>query len=500
MNFNAKTRPERKLEHEPNIRSKEKAELESIHHGNMQKVEYMNRINDLKLIRPDVDIKVLKLKQRELEAGNCTHPFLKQIKEPYANTLYEQEGKYLSDRTNIYENEVYNPYLLASYNKAIKPGEPNPMDLKPDEPSMSLHHSKLFAHKVFGDHEHGKRLPLEQKLNAPGHTSSERPILQQTTYGVSYNHKRFLEDHERANRPNEPEMTYRKLTEPELAYQNIALKSRTDAVATGEALANGHGEAKSYQVAKERMDEEEKRVKESMRLQFPRHSGPIPPEPYSQLYCQEKNQICEMSDGNQKREYERVYASPFAVKRERFEPLRKDLEVMDKFAKRAVDEATEREKSLAELQKRNQATMQRLAKLSINNKYEKLVARGEPDEEKALRKQVNNENKSIYRTDYEKYRLVEADQCPPNQFYNSLVYTQQVRQADSAPACSSSSSSSSLPRDLNQLQDRWSKTLAHRRFNSSHNSKSADLRDNVHSGKKIVKESPMNASRLYYEP
>jgi hypothetical protein len=270
---------------------------------------------------------------------------------------------------------------------------------------------------------------------------------------------------------------------------------------------NNISEDTAMERAKQQVDQEEKKEKENLKLQFPRMCGPIPPEPYSStLYCVPKSEnISEMSNGFTKRDHERVYKSPFVVPtHSRFEPLTADLQAMRKFETKAINDQLNHEQHLRQLEAENADYAEKMKKWSINNRYEKLVARAEfTDAEKNLLKEVNDKRASIYRSDYAPFRFQEADDCPPNQFYNSLDYTANLNKAmdEADPYYLESHQQSKLPRDLNQLQDRWSKSKAHKQYNAStRSSKTADLRDNIHSGKKIVKESPMNASRLYYEP
>ena len=72
--------------------------------------------------------------------------------------------------------------------------------------------------------------------------------------------------------------------------------------------------------------------------EYPRTVGPIPPEPYEQIYCADS--ACEMGDGYAKRYYSRVYDSPHVPARgPRFEALTADVQAMSEYEARAYRDA-----------------------------------------------------------------------------------------------------------------------------------------------------------------
>ena len=100
------------------------------------------------------------------------------------------------------------------------------------------------------------------------------------------------------------------------------LKSNLDRVAL-ENYKRGVTDTYDLRKAKETVDLAQKMAQEAQKCEYPRLAGPIPPEPYEELYCAHSQSINEMSDGNSKRVYSRVYATPFVVQKpKRFEPLR----------------------------------------------------------------------------------------------------------------------------------------------------------------------------------
>ena len=51
--------------------------------------------------------------------------------------------------------------------------------------------------------------------------------------------------------------------------------------------------------------------------------------------------------------------------------------------------------------------------------------------------------------------------------------------------------------NLGQMQDKWSKTIANKRYHSAYTTdRHVDLRDNIRAGKKIIREAPANAARF----
>jgi hypothetical protein len=175
-----------------------------------QRVEYERRKNEIELIRPKEDIQLLNLKYKELEnvrGGAKTN--LRQNLKQHVNTLYEQEGKYLGERAQLYKTKVYNPYQLKQYVESVKTepsvnpnlsngsGIPSHKEVNiPDETGQ--HRPTLFADKTFHDYSAIKRAPLENILLNPNASADSRLqengfIQEQTTYGGSYNTKKFLQ-------------------------------------------------------------------------------------------------------------------------------------------------------------------------------------------------------------------------------------------------------------------------------------------------------------------
>ncbi len=442
----------------------ERVKINCEHQERQVLLETANRKKQIDLINPGDDIKLLRLKNKELENSRGAHPNLKQNVTDHTNTLYKHEGKYLGERSQLYQTHVYKPLLLKQYVDAVKDHS------TPNIESLTLS-KKLFAHKVFNDHMNLKREPKERLLTHPkcdAKTEENGFVLKQTTYGNSYNTKKFLQQHQLDHSSRE----YRKLDQAVVEHQDIVLKSRIDQVALQQYLIGSTSQI-DLKSATELVDKADER---NLIEEYPRLKGPIAPEPYETLYC--SNQIGEHSDGYAKRQYHRVYESPnSSVPSEsvKYEPLRTDIEAMQQYEVKALKDAEDNELYLKQLNEK----MMNMRSYEINHM---------PDIRIPRRKEYQKLNVTTYSADFTPYEIdTQKQACPPNQFSKSVDYTEST---------SKKLKNGKLPRDLTDLQDRWSKTIAIKRFHSAHPLKSIDLRDNIHSGKKIIKESPLNAARF----
>jgi hypothetical protein len=207
--------------------------------------------------------------------------------------------------------------------------------IKGNSEGSQQNHS-LFAHKVWPDYHNEKRAPKEERLTNPSlkATASIQEdgfILQQTEYGDAYNTKKYLQENELVNKNNKTDRSngYQKLSDEEIAYQNIALKSRQELLAFNDyklGLTPNVNDLERASQILNKIDAENERLKE-----YPRLVGPIPPYPYEEIYCT-KN-INEMGDGFSKRYYERVYDSPFINRddHQRYLPYESDLKAMHEY-------------------------------------------------------------------------------------------------------------------------------------------------------------------------
>ena len=197
----------------PNKCDVENKKIVREYHDRIVKLQFENRQKDIALIRPDSDIKILRLKHKELEnTRGGAPPNLKQTVSDHLNTLYDQESKYLGERAELYKTQTYNPYSLKQYVESVKP-EPNVSANYTNGSGTNTQQNvyiteeknenrpRLFADKVFNDYRNAKRASYENLLLNPASSSEPSTqengyILKQSTYGDSYNTKKFLQENE----------------------------------------------------------------------------------------------------------------------------------------------------------------------------------------------------------------------------------------------------------------------------------------------------------------
>ena len=224
----------------PNKLDLENKKLIKEYHDRIVKLQYENRQKDISLIKPESDIKMLRLKSKELEKSRGpAQATLKQNVNDHINILYDQESRYLGERAELYKTQTYNPYLLKQYVESVKP-----------EPTVSANYTdysgvgsqknvyvteekherndrpKLFADKAFNDYKHLKRAPLENILLNPNLSTDPKTvqengfILKQTTYGNSYNTKKYLQENELVGPKRTSESMYRSLSQGKILNTN----------------------------------------------------------------------------------------------------------------------------------------------------------------------------------------------------------------------------------------------------------------------------------------
>lgn len=476
------------------------AEREKINqetHDRILKMQHENRKKEVALIRPETDIKILRLKNKELEKSKGAQPNLKQNMKDHLNTLYQQESKYLGERAELYKTPTYNPYLLKQYVESVKPeprisasftngsGYNSQKNVYVTEESNE-YRPKMFADKTFNDFSNLKRLPYENVLCYPSASADPQIqengfIQQQSTYGQTYNTKKYLQENELAGMRKTAEPVYRQLDQAELDHQNVTLKTRVEQVALDD-YKNGITSEPDLRRATELVDKYDKEKKEYEQSQYPRLAGPIPPEPYEPFYC--NVEISEMSNGLKKPIYSRCYDSVNVAPSARFEPLRSDLQAMAQFEAREIEEQTKHQQYLEKI--KNEA-LQNAEKIEVTyrNTSNDTVARRETD--KITRMVLEQVPTSTYSSSYTPYANKSLAKCPPNQFYHGIEYSESSGAKMNAGV---------LPANLLSLQDQWSRTIANNRYHSAYTTKSADLRENIIKGKKIIKDSPMNAAKF----
>lgn len=443
------------IKYKTNKLGNEKLRIDEENKERIQKMEMSNRQKELDLIGPKEDIRLLRYKHESLEKRRDQNaaPFLKQNIAQHVKTFYDQEKKFLGERAELYRSaSVYDPNLLKQHVELTKEGAPMNRFYADASPYISSHldgRSVRFADQVMDEHLNGKRAPLETILLDPNSNADPRVqengfIQEQSTYGSAYNTKKFLQENSLVSR--EP-LAYERLSKTQIDAQNEVLKDTTENTTTTTTIT------------------------------YPRTYGPLPPEPYEPIYS--NYDASEMSDGYAKRDHHRVYSSPFVKFPPRYEQLASDVEAIREFEEEQARGNQEREAIVREAL---EARMEQARTNVINHTRTDFVARRVNDKAYELMNEVRAPPRSTYAASYEPYRFETTVKCPPNQFARDVEYSGSMR------VKSANFGGQTKPVDLNELQDSWTKTDAHRRFHSAFNSTSVDLR--LPGGKKKVKNIP----------
>jgi hypothetical protein len=137
------------------------------HQLSHQQIEAENRLQELELIRPKDNINLLNLKFRTLQDPRHARPTLPQYRDAYVNTLYDQTGTYIQERSGLYHTESYDHNALTQSmpelstvqvnqeeNDNLLKDENNLADLLTyNEQLQNKSKPKLFQYKAFGDHQ-----------------------------------------------------------------------------------------------------------------------------------------------------------------------------------------------------------------------------------------------------------------------------------------------------------------------------------------------------------
>jgi hypothetical protein len=462
----------------------------SENHDRILKLEYTNRKNEIEMIHPADDLKILRYKNKELENSRGAQPNLKQNFDQHVQTLYNNEAKYLGERAELYRSNVYNPYLLKAYVDSLKneskisstftngSGYPSQNNVVVDEQENEKE-PKFFADKVFSNFKKINRDPLEQQLSVPNNLCSQKVqenglVLKQSTYGKSYNTKKYLQENKYVELKRTGEPIYKPLTESELEYQDIALKSNNDLLSLND---NKNGLSSSQNHLIKFQDRSTHKIEKNDKPYYPRMVGPIPHPPYEAIYC--NKEVSEMSDGFFNRFYNRVYDSPYLKNLEhQYVALETDLNAMENYADKVNAERKQNEQLLNKL---NEQTLKDEGKILITNSDLKTDRSRRTLDSMSIK--LRDQHKiSTYSSTYLPYEFKKQETCPQNEIFNEVAYADSVEKND-------------LPYNLTSLQDKWNKTLAMKRFKSAYTTKCPDLRENVQSGKKLIKDSPMVAPK-----
>lgn len=277
-------------------------------------------------------------------------------------------------------------------------------------------------------------------------------------------------------------------------HQNIVLKTRVDQVALSDYQNGITQDPKDTRHAQDLVDKIDKDKIENDRYQYPRLVGPIPPEPYEVFYC--SNEISEMSDGYKKPIYSRVYDSPHLTKnpnqepqhQARYEPLRSDLQAMHAYESKEMANSIEHQQYLDQMK---QDVMNKSIMITHHDMSNEKTNRRATDK---ITKHVHEQMPtSTYASAYTPYTSDSLINCPQNQFYKNIQYTENF----SSRSSDNFKNQEPISTNLGQMQDKWSKTLANKRYHSAYvTNRHVDLRDNINAGKKIIREAPANAAKF----
>jgi len=126
------------------------------HYASHQQMDAENRLQHLDVIRPKENINLLNVKFRSLQHPRHARPTLPQYRDDYVNTLYDQTGTYIQERSGLYQTENYEPSSLVQAipelgnqegNYSTLENNNNPGDL------LDKNKPKLFQYRAIGDYQ-----------------------------------------------------------------------------------------------------------------------------------------------------------------------------------------------------------------------------------------------------------------------------------------------------------------------------------------------------------
>lgn len=115
-----------------------------------------NRLRNLEVIRPKENLNLLNVKFHTLQHPRHARPVLPQYRDDYVNTLYDQTGTYVQERSGLYHTDNYEPSTLAQAIPELENREGNLSTSKNENNLGGLENStqpKLFQYKAIGDYQ-----------------------------------------------------------------------------------------------------------------------------------------------------------------------------------------------------------------------------------------------------------------------------------------------------------------------------------------------------------
>jgi hypothetical protein len=106
----------------------------------------------LEVIGPKENINLLNVKYRTLQHPRHVRPILPQYRDDYVNTLYDQVGTYVQERSGLYHTDNYEPSYLSQAIPELENREEE--DLNNPGDSMDKSKQNLFQYRAIGDYQH----------------------------------------------------------------------------------------------------------------------------------------------------------------------------------------------------------------------------------------------------------------------------------------------------------------------------------------------------------
>ncbi|CAF0904391.1 unnamed protein product [Rotaria sordida] len=182
------------------------------HYANHQQMDAENRLQQLEVIRPTENINLFNVKLRTLQHSRHARPILPQYRDDYVNTLYDQMGTYVQERSGLYHTQNYEPNSLVQAipelenDQGYKTTVNNEYDvndvLNTGEQTQQRAKPILFQCRAIGDYQN-MRNRLLNKLHAPNDAATvntrtqegnKQFVQRESIYGQAYNTKKFLQE------------------------------------------------------------------------------------------------------------------------------------------------------------------------------------------------------------------------------------------------------------------------------------------------------------------
>ena len=272
-----------------------------------QQIEAENRLEQLEVIRPQDNINLLNLKFRTLQHPRHDRPILPQYHDAYVNTFYDQTGAYIQERSGLYHTTTYDPNVLPQSISELQTVQNNQDQenllkdqnnltelLADGEQKQNRSKPKLFQYKTFADHQ-AMRNRLLSKFRVPQDSDTVDLRVQEGSNPFIQRESVYGQSYN---------------TRKFLQENTLAPQARSDPTRLISTQFNTNLErvrsfnsypTKSTPPADTHHDEN---TQDEILL------GPfLPPSPYNELYA--TKYITEQTDGYSRRSTNRVYDSPF---------------------------------------------------------------------------------------------------------------------------------------------------------------------------------------------